>query len=113
VRKLPAITVSEAQVKRVVEDWLDLCGYIWIRINPVRPFKDAKTSEIRFAPIRDSQRGAPDIIVLCGSGSLAVECKSTKGKLSPNQIRWKDRATEFGIKYIIVRDIEDLQQALM
>jgi len=107
VRNRPVVKLLEAQVKRASEDWLDLCGPVWIRINPVRPFTDRKTKQIRFAPIRETQKGAPDIIIPA-PGSLAVECKSTIGKLSPDQIRWRDRAKEFGIIYSVIRDLDDL-----
>ena len=56
--------------------------------------------------------GIPDILGITFDGkALAVECKSSKGKLSKSQEIYKAAFIARGGVYVVARGIEDLQEA--
>lgn len=60
-------------------------------------------------------RGVSDILALAPDGSgrlVAVECKSAKGKLTPEQSLFLDNVRAHGGVAVVVRDVSDLIAAL-
>lgn len=58
-----------------------------------------------------SMRGVPDIIALKPGRIFGIEVKSSKGRLSPEQIAFKSKWEEFGGVYLLARGIDDLSMA--
>lgn len=57
-------------------------------------------------------RGVPDIIgILPGGRFLGVECKSDKGKQSPEQVEFQKKVEKLGGLYVLARAVTDLQNA--
>lgn len=54
--------------------------------------------------------GVPDLflpVMRYGKGGLFIEMKSEKGKLSENQIKWRDRLIVQGYEYALCRTAEE------
>lgn len=97
-------------------DWLELNGYVCIRTQNMR-IGHNKIGGIYPIRARDSQRGIPDIIAWkpmdvrkMGSFPMTyfLECKVGSGKLSPEQIGWKEKVESIGAVHAIVKSIEDV-----
>jgi len=53
--------------------------------------------------------GAPDIIAILPGGIFCgIEVKTLKGKQSPDQILFQKRAEHLGARYIVARNIADI-----
>ena len=127
-RTLRKIESSEADTLKCIMDYLDLLQaqgkLVYIRHNPSTVISKVVRGKIKtaFKKVRPSQLGAPDLIVLKGKGSmvgslwvtdvLLIEAKSPTGKLSTAQDRWAKLAVAQGMRYVVARDLEDVQEAL-
>ena len=59
-------------------------------------------------------KGTPDIICILKDGVFCgIEVKTTKGRLSPDQILFEKRATLLGARYIVARSVEDVKQLVV
>jgi hypothetical protein len=62
---------------------------------------------------RGARTGFPDIIILREGGiSGLIEVKKEGGRLSQEQIEWRDWCGGNAIPYAVVRSVEDVQQTL-
>jgi hypothetical protein len=53
-------------------------------------------------------RGCPDFVIFADAGRVfAIECKTAKGKLTPEQMGWKMLLERNGHRYALVRSFED------
>ena len=120
------IELSEAQVKKQVEDYLkDLMtrGKLWYcRLN-VGTFG-------RHHNIQGAPKGTADLIVIQpgqvhleymskqqGPGipvafTTFIELKSSDGKLRPEQLEFEDKVTKLHCRYCVVRSVDELQEVL-
>ncbi len=126
----PSDKPSEANILNAIVDYLERFRILYIRVNPTSPILDSyrimeifreltdggigsveALKRIRaaiFRPIRESQKGAPDLIVYPGGGeTLHVEVKSSRGKLNPEQLLWLTRSHKAGISYYVVKSIDE------
>ena|SRR3990167_2769380 len=128
--RLRRTEASEADTLRTISDYLDLLQaqgkLVYIRHQP--PMMTSKMlrgkMKVIFKKVRESQLGAPDLIVFKTSGVdrngtwcdctdvLCIEVKSPTGKLSPAQERWAGKAVAQGCQYIAARSLEDVREAL-
>ena len=108
---------TEAPTLRAICDWLDKTNQVWLRHSPSNVV--GKKGEATFRRIRDSQKGAPDVIWWKQGGvdnqgnwcnflhSIAVECKSPKGKISDAQKRWQEKFEAVGGTYWVIRSVDE------
>lgn len=89
--KLPKIT--ETDIKRTIKGFLDATGV----------FNFPITQGIA------SYKGAPDRIAHYNGEVIYLEIKTPKGKLSEWQVAFQEQCASDGIKYYVVRSLEDLQ----
>lgn len=54
--------------------------------------------------------GAPDLIIVQLESVIFVEFKSETGRLSTNQIRFKQQAESLGHQYLVIRYLSDLKR---
>ena len=126
------IGLSEAQVKRAVEEYL---GYAqnqgklwWSRLNAGSFLVDKGTPRERM--IKGAGAGTADLIVIQpgqvhleymskqqGPGipvafTTFVECKSSKGKQRPEQKEFQERVEKLHCRYCVVRSVDELQEIL-
>jgi hypothetical protein len=90
---------------------------LYVRHNSIKPIahKENGAWVNRWARLRESQKGAPDIIVFLpprngylDGRAVAIEVKGGKGKQSPEQELWEIRARRNGIKYVVAKTLEDV-----
>lgn len=63
--------------------------------------------------VRFGARGSPDIIGVLPDGRfLAVECKTGRRKLTPEQAAFLDRVAECGGVTVVARTIDDLHDGI-
>ena len=55
-----------------------------------------------------SMNGLPDIVCVYRGQYVGLEMKSNKGKLSENQIMFREKLEQAGGKYIEVRDLDTI-----
>ena len=92
-------------------DFLDMKRILFVRVHPVKPV--SRQGQTFFTPVRPSQKGVADLLIFPRPGVvIAAECKSDRGKLSPSQEGWKERALCAGAIYITVHSVEDLQMVI-
>lgn len=109
---------TEAQTLRAIIDFLEpqqaLGKLVYIRLHPVHPFTD-KAGKTRFAKVRESQKGAPDLLVIKPAPRgvlplievMAIEVKSPTGKQSDDQKRWQERFEAVGGEYWLIRSVDE------
>lgn len=117
---------SEAQILKAIQDWLDVQmaqgKLLYVRHSPSNVV--GKKGEARFRRPRESQLGAPDLIVFRHAGQykgnpqfdwtdvLCIEVKSATGQTSPAQSRWCGLAIDQGMRYILARSLDDVINGL-
>lgn len=62
--------------------------------------------------VRFGTPGGPDIRGTLNGQAVAIECKTVKGRLRPDQLRWRDCFERAGGCYIIGKDAQDVIHAL-
>lgn len=61
-----------------------------------------------------SRNGVSDIIgVLRGGRALFIEVKSKTGRLTPDQLLFKESVERFGALFIVARSVTDVQEVLI
>lgn len=61
---------------------------------------------------KNPMKGFPDIGGCLRTGRFfVVECKAPKGRLTPEQIAWRDRLKSQGALYILATSVSDLESA--
>lgn len=88
--------VRERNVQKIIVDCLEKAQIPYMRNRDV---KLVKTSDGRLVPARlaESQRGKPDLTLVGYYGqTIWIETKAPKGKLSPEQERWRDDLVKRG-----------------
>lgn len=98
--------ILEASVIKTIREYLEIKKILYVRIHPVRPVTGKKG--IVFTPVSLSQLGAPDFIVFKAGCMVALECKSSTGKLSMTQITWRIRFEKEGGIHEVVRSLDDV-----
>jgi len=53
-------------------------------------------------------KGSPDVLVCWGGRFIGIECKSAKGKQSPEQKRFQEKFEAVGGIYILARSYADV-----
>lgn len=101
-----APTPTEAQVQKLISQWLKLHGAFVIRINGGA----AKVGKrfIRFTDVV----GCPDLLVCWRGRLVGIECKRRGGKASPDQLACIDAINRAGGVAFVARGIEDVERAL-
>jgi len=105
---------TEAQIQKAILQWGALYNRILMhRINVIgTPLH--KAGKTIYRP--STNKGMADIHATVMVGKIPVsvwlEVKGKKGKLSPNQLLFKDAVETFGGFYFLVRSIEDVELAL-
>jgi hypothetical protein len=87
---------AETQLKRQVKDYLNLKGYFhWHNLAGMGVYK-----------------GIPDDFVLHKGVLYGLEYKAPNGKLSENQINFRDNMEKFGGTFVEVRTLDDVMAFL-
>lgn len=110
--RAPKVKTPESAVLRACLQYLAIRGIVAWRTNSgmaMLPGKGGKLQPVRFGGVK----GSPDIHgYLPGGRALYVECKSSVGKLSPDQKAFLERASAAGCLCIVAHSLDDLIAAL-
>ncbi len=115
---------EEGDLKATVQDYLQLLEnqgkLCYLRLNAgCIVIEDDKTGEHRF--FTGAKRGCADLLVLRAKSMrhyndscrvMFIELKSLKGKLSKNQIEFRELVERQMCEYHIARSFEDVQEIL-
>lgn len=96
-------SLGESEIQHNIIQTLRALGFIVIRHNPISPLGDGK-----FKRLNVLDRGAPDLIALKNNLTFLFEVKTEKGKQSIYQKAFEKQCLNKGIKYHVVRSIEDV-----
>jgi hypothetical protein len=98
--------LKEKDVQKAVLEFLAL-KKIWAWRNNTGAFTGEYNGKKRFH--RFGAVGSPDVFAVLPSGKVMhIECKGDKGKLSPAQEEWQEKAVKHGHYYIVCRDVSEL-----
>jgi len=86
------------QLEEAVRKYLDIKGYEYIRVDSYRCFKCGQVQNA-------SAKGFPDFLVI--KPLTAIEVKTDTGRLSVEQIEFKELWQAQGLPYILLRDTID------
>ena len=122
------VKIKESQIQRVILDYLqvqeNLGKLMFQRSNSL----NVATKSGHY--IKTGKSGSPDILVWMSGRyyrginqddfpklkkairSIALEVKSENGKLSPNQIEWRDKFENLGGEYHVVKNLDDVIKIL-
>jgi hypothetical protein len=103
----PVMRELEGDVQRAICDYLAYRGYLFSRTNNM-PVYDTGRKAFRALP-KYTRKGWPDICLLTSGMFYAIECKSSTGKLSPEQKMLGEEIEAHGGIYIVARSISDVQ----
>ena len=58
-------------------------------------------------------KGCPDFIVFADAGQVfAIECKTAKGKLTPEQLGWQMLLERNGHRYVVIRSFSEFLELI-
>lgn len=99
--------MSETKLSRSIRQALNLKGYWVIRIQSgVIPIAGKSTRYVHCA-----EPGTPDLLLLTPELCF-LEVKTPTGRLTPEQLRWHDRAASRGVPVRIVRSVSAALQVV-
>ena len=101
-----APTPTEAEIQKLIIQWLRLQGAFVIRING-----GAIKTEGRFIRFSDT-KGCPDLLVCWRGRLVGIECKRRGGKASPDQLACLDSIRRAGGLAIVADSLEAVERAL-
>ncbi len=101
---------EEAQLLKACMQYLTLKGYLTIRNNTGLVVVSDESSR---RAIRFGRAGSSDIIACAPGGQfVAIECKSSYGKVSKSQQEFLEKVRKLGGVALVVRNIDELIQFL-
>lgn len=101
---------TEAQLQMAVARYLDARGFLWCHV-PNGEARNAVTgAKLKRMGVK---RGVPDVLIFnrCGgekSVSLAIELKTGKNKMTPEQSRWCYKLQECGWFHAVCWSVDEV-----
>lgn len=104
---------AEGKVKNEVIKYLRDRGH-WVLPHPTTAVYDDILGTYRAFNQNSGTRGEPDLLVFPKSSPISptwIELKSEKGRLSADQVLFRDRALLWGHEHLVVRSAQDCRDA--
>ena len=99
--------MKEAELLSFAVTCLKQSGLVWWRVNNSPSLFNNKSGAVCFR--KSPVKGFPDLAGLFPSGRLfAIELKTEKGKLSPEQTEWITKLNMSGAMAIVLRSKEEI-----
>jgi len=95
------LELSESQIQKNIIEFLNMSGVLHWRNNTGRRGK-----------VSYGCKGSPDIICVHGGRFIGIEVKDKKGKMSADQIEFRERLEHSGGIYILARDTDTVVDIL-
>ncbi len=102
---------TEKEIQAAILDYLETIGAVAIRVNSGMQFIQDSNGSTRV--FRGAKRGTADIIALYRGTYYAIECKTRKGRVSPEQFEFLDRVRRAGGSAFVARSVEDVENVLL
>ncbi len=99
--------MNERDLQKAITQYLELRQIVFWRnyVGPVIRHDGVMT--------KNPMAGLPDIIGILSQGRmLAIEIKSSRGKLSDRQKIWRDKIERAGAIYVLAYELQDVINAL-
>lgn len=107
------LPVKEKDVLRSILELLNLMNVPFVRVNNTGAIFKDKNGEMQFARRAFDQKGAADICCAWKGKPVAIEVKSSEGKLSKEQINWlQNWETKGGGVFVVAHDVEQVSEFL-
>ncbi|WP_461367302.1 VRR-NUC domain-containing protein [Candidatus Darwinibacter acetoxidans] len=91
-----AVRERESDIQRAIRDYLRLMGwFVWHNLQSL-----------------GSYRGLADLTAVKDGTVLFIEVKTSRGRLTQHQERFKDHLTRAGGHYVVARSIDDVEEAI-
>lgn len=103
---------SEAEIQKAIVEWLVGNGWMAIRFNSGAHMIDGRM--IRMYTIEPSGKssGVSDLLAFRNGRHVFLEVKSAKGRLSDDQEKFAQLASQFGETVHVVRSVEDVRRII-
>lgn len=105
--------MSETDLSRAITKALTQLGHVVVRVHSgkVRVAIPGRVMSTHWMQLAD--KGTPDRVVLSPGGITTwLEVKTPKGRLSPEQVRWHERAKKMGHRVAVVRSVAEALAAV-
>ncbi len=100
------LKASEKDVQASCLAYLSAKKYFFFRLNNMPVYQEDHYRRLpEFTP-----KGLPDCILVRSGKFVAIEFKSTIGKLSDDQVEFSRKLIKAGGDYFVARSIDDLQK---
>ena len=98
---------TEYQFQCIVAELLDNLGRCWTHVP-----NEGKRSPVTGARLKRAglKKGFPDVIII--DGRIAIELKTKKGRMTPEQTDWQERLTAIGWTAVTCRDMQAVIDAI-
>jgi hypothetical protein len=103
--------LKESTIENQILTWL-YYQKIWAWKNPSAGYYDQKAGRFRKHVSLFAINGVSDIVGVCRGRPLFIECKADKGRLTPDQKAFLERATREGALAFVARNISDVEREL-
>lgn len=84
---------SESQIQTYIKEYLTKSGWFVFKIHQQGKY---------------CYRGITDLIAIKGGLTVYIEVKAWKGKLSEDQIRFRDNVVNHGGKHLVARSVDNV-----
>ena len=89
-------TRRESDIQRAIRDYLRLMGwFVWHNLQSL-----------------GSYRGLADLTAVKNGIVMFIEVKTSRGRLTQHQKRFRDHLTRAGGRYIVARSIDDVEDVI-
>jgi hypothetical protein len=107
------MATPEGKIKNEVLDYLRRRGH-WVLPHPTTAVYDSKIGQYRAFNPNNGTRGEPDLLVFSKSSPISpiwIELKTPRGRLSADQVLFRDRAQLWGHEHLVIRSVQDCVDA--
>lgn len=96
----------ETAILSACAKYLNLRKVFWLRIN-IQGVFDQRLGKYRPSPY--VLPGTADLLVIKDGHPIFIELKAPRGRLSADQVLFKELCDAYGIEYEVVRSVDELQ----
>ena len=97
---------TEKATQQACMEYLDARGIFYYRQN-TGATRTESGGFIRYGAV-----GSPDIIAVLAGQYIGIEVKDKHGKQSPGQVLFQQKLEKAGGRYLLIRDIDELIEAI-
>ncbi|MGL5126130.1 MAG: VRR-NUC domain-containing protein [Fusobacteriaceae bacterium] len=109
--------LTETQIQSSIIDYLEILesqGKLWFsRLNNIPPVNKGANGKMTFRKLpKGCKKGIPDILVIKGMRTIAIEVKTAIGKQSKEQKEVEEHFKRQGQEYYLIRSLIQAMEIL-